>query len=191
MRMPRPTAALLALAGAAIVMTGCAGSPSATPTTGGTQSAGVPSSPVATPGPTGSADAADEPTCETIIPTSTVNDFASLGWTAKQDPFYVGQTALNGGLQCTWGDYSVPSDHVQVFGWAPITADQANLARSDLLSSGWRQVDDSGRTYITENSDTAVAVDDQGYGMTYLFGDGWVKVADTKQGLLLVEWPPH
>lgn len=29
--------------------------------------------------------------------------------------------------------------------------------------------------------------DGEGYGMTYLFGDGWVKVADTKQGLVLVE----
>jgi hypothetical protein len=41
---------------------------------------------------------------------------------------------------------------------------------------------------VTESADTTVATDDQGYGLTYLFGDGWVKHADTKQGLLLVTW---
>ena len=38
-------------------------------------------------------------------------------------------------------------------------------------------------------TDTAVATDDEGYGLTYLFGDGWVKYADTKQSIALVEWP--
>ena len=41
---------------------------------------------------------------------------------------------------------------------------------------------------VTESADTTVATDDEGYGLTYLFGDGWVKYADTKQGLLLVTW---
>ena len=44
--------------------------------------------------------------------------------------------------------------------------------------------------YVTESPETAIATDEEGYGMTYLFGDGWVKLADTKQGLLLIEWPP-
>ena len=39
------------------------------------------------------------------------------------------------------------------------------------------------------STDTAVATDDEGYGLTYLFGDGWVKYADTKQSIALVEWP--
>ena len=42
---------------------------------------------------------------------------------------------------------------------------------------------------VTESSETTVATDEDGYGLTYLFGDGWVKYADTKQGLLLVRWP--
>ena len=42
---------------------------------------------------------------------------------------------------------------------------------------------------VTESADTAVATDDEGYGLTYLFGDGWVKYADTKQSIALVEWP--
>jgi hypothetical protein len=33
-----------------------------------------------------------------------------------------------------------------------------------------------------------MGTDEDGYGMTYLFGDGWVTLSDTKQGLLLVTW---
>ena len=35
---------------------------------------------------------------------------------------------------------------------------------------------------------TAVATDENGYGITYLFEAGAVKIADTKQSLLLIEW---
>jgi hypothetical protein len=31
--------------------------------------------------------------------------------------------------------------------------------------------------------------DDEGYGMTYLFSHGWVKVSSTKQGILLIADP--
>lgn len=187
MTLPRFGAALLIVAAAALTAA-CAGSPAAT-SSGRTASAGVPSSPVPSTASPGSDAAATDPTCETIISDTIVTDFTDLGWTAKEEPFYVGGTRLTGGLQCTWGDYSVPSDHVQVFGWAPITDEQATAARSDLLSTGWREIDGSDALYITENPDTAVAVDDEGYGLTYRFGDGSVTLADTKQGLLLVEWP--
>ena len=184
----RRTLAVLALAAAAAVTTSCAASPAAAPTTSETATAGAPTSPVPTPEPTDSVAPAADPTCETIIPESTAKDFANIGWSVKEDSFFIGETRLTGGLQCTWGDYSVPSDHVQVFGWAPITGDEAATARNSLLSSGWREVEGA-PGYITENPDTAVAPDEDGYGLTYLFGDGWVKLADTKQGLLLVEWP--
>lgn len=187
MTVPRIGAALV-LAAAAAFTTACSGTPTAGSTTGATASAGVPSSPVpssATPG----AIADAEPTCETIIAESTVKDFADLGWTVQEDPFMMGETQLPGGLQCTWGDPSRPGDHAQLFGWAPITDEQANAARSELLASGWREVDEDGSLYITENADTVIDHDDEGYGLTYLLGDGWVKYADTKQSLLLVEWP--
>lgn len=185
----RPAGALAAIAVIAALATGCAGSPASTATGGATETAGVPTSPVATPDPTDSSGAVIEPTCETIIPDATAKDFADLGWTGKQEPFVVGDTTLSGGLQCTWGDYSVPSDHVQVFGWAPIDDDQAGTARKELLASGWRVVEGTDGALVTENPDTAAYTDDEGFGLTYQFGDGWVKLADTKQGLLLVEWP--
>lgn len=182
------TGAAFAITAAAALTTACAGSPGAT-STGGTASAGVPSSPVATPDSTESAGEPADPTCETIISDTTVRDFTELGWTVKEEPFFVGETQLPDGLQCTWGDHSVASDLVQLFGWAPITEEQTTTAQSELLANGWREVTEDGQLYVTESADTADAVDDEGYGLTYLFGDGWVKLADTKQGLLLVEWP--
>ncbi|TDN92581.1 hypothetical protein [Microbacterium sp. BK668] len=93
------------------------------------------------------------------------------------------------GVQCIWGDFSTASDQVQIFGWAPISEDLAESAESELVGQGWRREDSPEGVYVTENPDTAVSVDEEGYGLTYLFGDGWVKYADTKQGILLVEWP--
>ena len=84
------------------------------------------------------------------------------------------------------GDYSVASDHVQVFGWAPASDTEAQTARSELLASGWKSIGDE---YITENPSNVLNPDSDGYGMTYQFGDGWITLADTKQGLLLVERP--
>lgn len=149
----------------------------------------TPTTPAPTAEPVETSAPAGDPTCETIIPASTVEDFEGLGWSVKADPFRAGSTELEGGVQCTWGDYTVATDHVQIFGWAPITEDEADSAQAELVSSGWsRESTDTG-IYVTESEETALATDAEGYGLTYLFGEGWVKYADTKQGLLLVEWP--
>jgi hypothetical protein len=73
-----------------------------------------------------------------------------------------------------------------VFGWAPASDTEAQTARSELLASGWKSVGDE---YITENPENVLNPDSDGYGMTYQFGDGWITLADTKQGLLLIERP--
>ncbi len=77
---------------------------------------------------------------------------------------------------------------MQIYGWAPISADDADEAQSTLVTQGWKVEETPEGLVVTESADTTVATDDQGYGLTYLFGDGWVKYADTKQGLLLVTW---
>jgi hypothetical protein len=171
----------------AVTLSSCAGSPA--PTASGSTASARPSSPVATPSASEAPPAAD-PTCDTIIPQTTVSSLEDAGWSSQQDPFYIGNTEIPDGLQCTWGDTTVASDHVQIYGWAPITADQADAAKKDLLGQGWREVDVDGAVYITAGKDMIMDPDDDGYGMTYRFGDGWVTVADTKQGLVLVEWPP-
>ena len=121
-----------------------------------------------------------------------MSDFEALGWTNLADAFTVGTVTLPEGVQCTWGDLAASAEQVQQFGWAPITAALAAHAQQDLLAEGWREEKSPEGVYITESADTAAAKDDEGYGRTYLFGgDGtWVKYADTKQSLLLVQFPP-
>ncbi|MFG6401736.1 MULTISPECIES: hypothetical protein [unclassified Microbacterium] len=182
----RALAAVLALSALAVVA-GCAAPPAAAPTPSASTAEPLP---VVTPTvePSPSATPVGDATCESILPADTVADFEGIGWTAKEEPFHVGDTQLIDGLQCTWGDFAVATDHVQIFGWAPITDAQATTAQQELLSTGWRREDSEDGVYITESLDTAIAPVD-GYGITYLFQDGSVTVADTKQGLLLVEPP--
>lgn len=145
--------------------------------------------PLSTPEPSPSVTAAGESTCESILLPETVADLEGYGWTAQETPFYAGAVELTGGIHCTWGDYTVASDHVQIYGWAPITDAQSETAQQELLSSGWTREDSADGIYITESADTAIATDGEGYGITYLFGDGWVTISDTKQGLVLIEPP--
>jgi hypothetical protein len=183
--------AALVLALTATLATACAASPQAEPQPTGSHSATPGSTPQPSTQPTTAPTASADPACETIVPESVVSDFQSIGWSARTDPFYIGDTQLQGGLQCVWANFEGPAgDHLQVFGWAPITADQAKKAEDDLVAQGWTRETSVDGVYITEDRSTAIAVDDQGYGMTYLFGDGWVKLADTKEGLLLISWPP-
>ena len=183
--------AALVLVATASLATACASSPPPTPETTAS-TAGTPTAPAPSVEPTGAAAATADPTCETIIADATVADFESIGWTARADPFYIGETELPEGLQCVWADFEGPAgDHIQLFGWAPIKDEDAAKAEDDLVAQGWMRESDDQGVYITESPETTIATDDQGYGLTYLFGDGWVKVADTKQGLLLIEWPPR
>ena len=184
-------AAVLAIASTAVLISACS-SPAteAAPEPSTTTSTVLAEAPVAESESTQKPDAAatDTPTCETIISTRTVEDFESLGWTTLTDVFVIGSAELAGGLQCVWGDFEGAPEQVQVFGWAPITDAQAATAESELVADGWAREDGADGVYVTMiGADTPV--DDEGYGPTYLIGDGWIKFADTKQGLILVSWP--
>jgi hypothetical protein len=175
------------LAASVLLLVGCAPAADA-PAPTSTASVIAPSSPAATSStPTPDADAT--PTCETLILPEVVESLTAQGWTAETDTFRIGATEVPDGLWCVWGDYSVASDHVQIYGWAPVDETTARTARETLISSGWRVVPDSSGDFVTESADTVLAPDDEGYGMTYRFGDGWVTVSDTKQGLLLIQRP--
>lgn len=173
-----------------LTFAGCGGAP--VPAVSTPAASDAPSSPAPTPDASPSAAPAPDvdPTCETIIPADTVEDFEEIGWSAQREPFRLGDTVLAEGLQCTWGDYSVASDRVQIFGWAPVSPSEADAAQNELVAAGWRREESPEGVYVTESADTAIEADADGYGITYFFGPGWVKLADTKQGLLLVEWPP-
>ena len=192
--MPTPfarTGTALILALSVALATACTAAPALEPEVTET-AAGTPSAPPPEPSaePTEQVAAGDDPTCETIISDDIVADFESVGWTARADPFYVGELEIPEGLQCVWADFEGQGgDHVQIFGWAPIADDAAEDAQANLVSQGWVRENGTDGVYITESPEMTIAPDDQGYGYTYLFGDGWVILADTKQGLVLIEWP--
>jgi len=153
--------------------------------------AAIDPSPAASPAPvisTAPEESDEELTCETMISAGTVDAFADIGWTAQPKEFVVGGVELADGMLCFWADYTVASDHGQLYGWSALTADDAARAQAGLLAEGWKREDGGDGVYYTENPQYAMGLDEDGYGMTYLFGDGWVKFADTRQGLILVEW---
>lgn len=141
--------------------------------------------------PTATSDAVDvgDLTCESLIGADTLAQLQEQNWTSQQSEFAIGDVVYDDGLACTWGDFTVASGNVLIFGWAPIDADEATAARTELQSEGWRIEEGSEGEYLTEDPAQSLTIDDNGYGMTYLFGDGWVTMSDTKQGLLLIERP--
>ena len=158
-------------------------SPAASPAATGAP--GTDGDPAGSPSPTAPAE---EISCETMISPGTVEALSAAGWTAQPKEFVIGGLVLTDGMLCFWADYTVGSDHGQLYGWSPITADQADEAQEILATSGWRREDDPQGVYVTEDPEYSMGTDDDGYGMTYLFGDGWVKVSDTRQGLVLIDW---
>lgn len=186
--MTRWPVATAALALAALALTACA-APAPAPADPG--SAGQ--TPV--PAPDDSATPSDipepdaEPTCETILSPYVVAELRALNWTPREDPFMLGGTPLPDGIQCVWGDQTMASDHVQIYGWAPVDEATVAEAQAALEAEGWVRLEEEGVVYLTENPDFVVMADSEGYGMTYEFGDGWVAVSDTKQGLEVIQWP--
>jgi len=175
----------------ALVMTGCSAAPdssaSPAPSPGPVETEEAPAPAVETPAPAD--NITTEPTCESIVAASTVAALTELGWTYSENDFRLDADIVEGGIECVWGDYTVASDHVQVFGWAPLDDEASIAAQQELITSGWLRADADGHTYITEDPSYAMSTDDEGFGMTYEFGDGWVKLADAKQSLILIEWP--
>lgn len=190
MPSPRILGAAAVLVLSAIVMSACASNepPAPDETTTATTPAAPAPEPSATPEPE-SASTTD-PTCETLIGESVVADFDSIGWTVRAEPFYIGSLEVTGGLRCVWADFESPAgDHGQMFGWAEISEEDATAAQEELVAQGWLREEGPEGVYITESPETAIAADENGYGMTYLFSNGTVKFSDTKQGILLIEWP--
>lgn len=112
----------------------------------------------------------------------------SQGWTYQQQEFKIGSADVPGGIWCLWADFKAASDQGQTYGWMPMGAADARNAQARLQADGWVRSNEGSTVFYTEDPDYAIAKDDQGFGMTYEFGDGWVKFADTKQGLLLINW---
>lgn len=188
MKRTAGTATLLLLAGA---LAACS-SPTPAPAT--STSAPAPTI-TAQPG-TGSNTAPPEPTadpeaatCENLLPATLVTQFEEMGWSYQQSQLFGVDAPLPDSIQCTWGDYaSHSSESVQIYAWSPIDDATATAMQDALVAQGWtREVKDD-VVYITAG-DRSTVVDENGYGMTYKFVEGSVSYADTKQGLVLLQWP--
>lgn len=147
----------------------------------------VPSSPVATPQETASEPALPDPTCENIIRQASLEELQSQGWQYQQEPFVIGDDQIDGGVSCTWTNAAEPGGNVLQFGWAPLTAEETTTAERGLERQGWIREQGTDGVYLTEDPAFALNLDADGYGMTYFFGEGYVQVADVKQGLVIVE----
>lgn len=173
---------------AALLLTSCAATPDSAPTTPPQNSA-----PSDTPTPTPTAivpvERPEDLTCETLIAPDVVAAFTDAGWEAQEDVFRIGSREFPDGLWCIWGAPAAVTASVQIYGWAGIDPADSAEAQEELTDSGWVAEKTPDGVYVTENPDTTVATDDDGYGMTFLFGDGWVAVSDTKEGLLVIEPP--
>ncbi|WP_221584040.1 hypothetical protein [Microbacterium sp. G2-8] len=153
------------------ILTGCDGTTTAGDPAGSSSTA--PSEPVAI-------------TCETIVSTSFAEELLGMGWSAREEPFRIGEHELTDGIQCIWGDATTGSEVAQMYGWVPVDDETSSEMQQYLEDNGWIREEEGDAIYLTENPEFAPYVGDDGYGMTYQFGEGWITLADTKSGLRLI-----
>lgn len=148
-------------------------------------------SPGSTAGPSEGSGSAQPPltepaTCENILAADVVTELEEAGWKARENPFSIDGVELPG-VDCMWVDESEDSGGMMFFAWSTITEEQSQGAQDFLEKSGWRAEGAGTVAYLTEDPDGAMTVDEDGFGMTYAFGPGWVALAETKQDLLLID----
>lgn len=184
----RALAAVGIAVGVLVTGTACTGGLSPSPSSSSTTDGPVGSAAPPTPAPTDIPAATAGPlSCETLIPADTVAALHQQGWSAMQRDFAFGPDPVPGGIACLWADPTTASDHGLLYGWAPISGADAATREAELVSQGWKREDSDRGVYITADPRTTLSRDAEGYGMTYLFGPGWVSVSDTKQGLILID----
>ncbi|QLD13110.1 hypothetical protein [Microbacterium oleivorans] len=182
----RRSAVAFAVASAAVLalVTGCS---SPAPAATAPPAEAAPSSPVATPQETASEPALPDPTCENIIREASFAELEAQGWEYEQEPFLIADDEIEGGVSCVWTNAAEPGGNILQFGWAPLTAAETTDAQSALEAQGWIREEAADGVYLTEDPAFALNIDADGYGMTYFFGEGYVQVADVKQGLVIIE----
>lgn len=183
---------IVAISAAALLLAGCTSSEQPEPVETAPVSAET-SAPTAGPDNTPTPEATEEPPaeldCTSILAPQSVSQFEQVGWTSKQDPFVIAETELPGGIQCMWADFTVASGNLLLFAWAPIDDELAVSLQSKLVAQGMIREEGTEGVYITEDARFSPTVDEDGYGFTYLFGDGWVTAAETRASLSLIERP--
>lgn len=134
-------------------------------------------------------EAATVLSCESLIRPALVKAFAETGFVSERSDFTLIDKTIKNGIMCLWVDREGEESTAQFFGWAPLSEEQIAHAQKQLLDTGWTKEEGRGGVYFTEDPEFALVTDDDGYGTTYFFRDGWVRMADTKQNLLVFDWP--
>ncbi|ALJ20028.1 hypothetical protein [Microbacterium sp. No. 7] len=180
----RPRTALAITATLTLLLAGCAELDPAGPN-------GSSGSPSAGAGPDATTDPGVDPTlpldCTTLVTPATVGQLEEAGLSAREDPFYIGETELTDGIQCIWADFTAPSGNILLFAWAPVDDQLAQTLQDNLVALGMERDDAPEGVYLTDDPENAPVVDAEGFGFTYLFGDGWVIAADTRANLALIQ----
>lgn len=183
---------IVAISAAALLLAGCTSSEQPDPVETAPVSAET-GAPVAGPDPTSSPEATEEPVveldCASILSPQSVEQFEQVGWTSKQEPFVIAETEQPDGIQCMWADFTVGSGNLLLFAWAPTDDELAASLQSKLIAQGMIREEGPEGIYITEDARFAPTVDEDGYGFTYLFGDGWVTAAETRASLSFIVRP--
>jgi hypothetical protein len=171
------------------VLSGCtSAAPSADPTTTGNAVSPTPTEALPGPTPDASPTAGGAVTCDSMIVSDTLAEFKTKGWTAKQTPFTFEtqppSAPIGGGLICTWANFRSPRQPDRV----RLGTHQLGRCRNGVRAAREEAGAAKRRVRLLHHAGSVrvITVDDKGYGMTYLFGDGWVAVSDTKQNLLLM-----
>jgi hypothetical protein len=155
-----------AIALATALLAGCAMTGS--PETGASPAATPTTTPTSTPVTTSLPGIPE--TCEDLVDDATLADYAAGGYTLSADfeqraaveGWPIRAFVAYGGLLCQWG-YPA-SDASDAYGYAPITAEQAEEQRQGLLAEGFASSDALGGTVLQLASEYVTEY--------YLFVDG-------------------
>ncbi len=168
------------------------------------------------PAPEHTADMPDL-TCETLISEAVSTTLLDQGWKPSQAPLHIAETEVPDGMLCTWGPADViVGTEGQMYGFGLLDEKLSAQAQEQLTKQKWTSEKTDEGVYMSApaappappapapSSSTAAspgatatpaapatttappasaAMD----GFTYLFGDGWVKFADKRDGIILIQ----
>lgn len=141
------------------------------------------------PSPTASKTEPAELDCNSLLAEASQTQLEEIGWSSKEEPFVIAGTEMTDGIQCMWADFSVGSGNLMLLAWSPIDDELATSLQAKLVAQGMIREEGADGVYVTEDPNFAPTVDGDGFGFTYLFGDGWVTAAETRASLAIIQRP--
>ena len=128
------------------------------------------------------------PTCEQLAEPALLDWLHDGGYTPTASTFVIGDLSLEPGVRCLWAIPDVGTDSIVLHAWGEISDQDAPTAIASLADKGWVTERGDIGTYVTDPGG-GPQQDAEGYVTTYLFGDGWVTLADVKAGLAEIVRP--